>query len=86
MPKDCNHQVRRYEAAVFVHEHHPVGVTVVNYSDICSRFPYKILEGLDILLHKRIRLMVREAAVKLSKNIVRDISEDIVGIQRSHAV
>ena len=55
-----NHKVWRDEPAVLIHEHHAVSVSVEDHSDVSLCLRHELFQVCDILLHKRIRLMVRE--------------------------
>ena len=86
MSEHGDHQVRRNETAVLVDEHHTVRVAVKDHSDICLCFCHELLQSLDVLLHERVRLMVREASVHLFIDVGRLVAEDVTHQKRSHSV
>ena len=64
MSERSDHEVWGNEAAVLIHEHHAVCISVIDDTDISFDLSDELLKIHDILEIKRIRLVVREASVK----------------------
>ena len=77
----CNHQVRRYEMSLFIHEHHAVSITVIDDARIRADFLHELLKSHHIFVYQRIRLMIRERAVHRVENIFRLIAENLLRVQ-----
>ena len=58
-----NHKVRGHKAGAVVYKHHAVCVAVVDYADIGLGGCHKRFQGLYVLGHQGIGLVVGEAAV-----------------------
>ena len=65
MSENGNHQVRRDESAVFIHEHNSVSITIIDDSDIGFGLSDKFLQCLHICRHQRVRFMIWERAIHL---------------------
>ena len=86
MSQHCYHQIRRNEAAVLIHEHNAVSITIEDDSDISLCLSHKLLKILHILLHQRIRFVVREPSIHILVDICRLVCEDITYKKRGHSV
>ena len=74
-------EVGSHELGFLVHEHDAVGIAVVDDADICLLNGNELLEGLDVLGHQRIGLVVGEAAVDLVEDVGGAVAEDLPGEQ-----
>ena len=69
MAENGDHQVRGYEFALIVDEHNPVSVAVIDHTDIGTDLFDKALKRLHIFGYQWIRLMIRESAVQILKDV-----------------
>ena len=76
-----DHQVRRDELALVVHEHHTVSVTIIDDTHIRAGLLHQSLKRLDILRNQRVRLVVREVSVKFFEYVGRLIAENLTGVK-----
>ena len=77
----CNHQVRRYEMSLFIHEHHAVSITVIDDTRISADFLHELLKSHHILVYQWVRLVIRKRAVHRVENIFRLIAENLLRVQ-----
>ena len=76
-----DHEVGSHELGLLVHEHHAVGVAVIDDADIGLLAGDELLEGLDVLGYERVGLVVRETAVDLVEDVCGAVAEDLPGEQ-----
>ena len=86
MSQHGNHQIRGDEVAVLIDEHHAVGVTIEDHTDVGLGFTHLFLQRDNIFRFQRIRLVVREGAVQRVEQVERLVPEDLLDEDRSHAV
>ena len=86
MSQHGNHQIRRDETTVFIHEHDAVCITVENDSDVSLCLSDKFLKIDNISRNQRIWLMIRETSVHVLIYICRLLTKYIFHEERCHSI
>ena len=86
LSEHCDDQVRRHKVSFIIDEHHPVGITVIDHTDIGPGLPDQSFERLDILVDERVRLVVREGSVDFIEYVGMTVTEYFAGEKAGHSV